>query len=479
MIPARSTPDRSRHLVALALLLSPLALAGCPKSAEPADCSDTATKQAVLDTAREWYLFDTLLPNPAPPTTEASQTPQDFLDLLTAEARAQGKDRYFSYLTTKAESAQFFQEGKSHGYGLGLKQEGTDRLFVTQVFTASPAWQAGFARGDELLAIAPTEAALDLPESQVSYLLPAGLLGQALSSAVPNTTRYFRLLHTGAAAPVVLSATTAEYSLDPVPKADAPVIFDRGAAGKIGYVMLRTFVGTADPLLQRTAAAFKAAGVRKVIVDLRYNGGGRLDVASTFLNLLRLTPTTDEVMYRYKFNAQQATQEGGAFFVAQEHSLSSTQVAFVVTGGSASASELLVNALQPYLPVALIGARTYGKPVGQFAFDDPGCATLLYLISFQLVNRDLTGDYFQGLPDAHFRGDSCAAEDDLTHPTDDPAEASTAAALQWLESGTCPAGPIPDAPPAVASRLLSGQGPAGFPRQEAPSLAQRHLPGLY
>ena len=478
MILTPSSPARPPRLAPLALVLLPLALAGCPNS-DAVDCSDAATKGAVLETARAWYLFDTLLPATPPVATDPTQSPQQYLDLLTAEARAQGKDRYFSYLTTKAASSQFFEEGTSQGYGLGLHQVGTDQLFITQVFTGSPAGQAGFARGDQLLAIAPTAAELDLPQNQVAALLPAGQLSQAFSSSVANTTRAFRVLQVGAATPVVLTATTAVYSLDPVPRAAAPLILDRGAAGKVGYVMLRTFVGTADPLLRQTAAAFQAAGVTLVIVDLRYNGGGRLDVAATFLDLLRATPAAGDVMYRFKFNARQAAQESATYFQAQPQSFSPAKVAFIVTGASASASELMVNALQPYLPVALIGARTYGKPVGQFGFDDPGCPSMLYLISFQLLNRSLTGDYFLGLPDASFSGGSCAAEDDLTHPTGDPAEASTAAALQWLESGTCPAGPIPDLAPAASSRFLSGQGPAGFPVPAEPSLAQRYLPGLF
>ncbi|MBK9516018.1 MAG: peptidase S41 [Anaeromyxobacter sp.] len=473
---APSRPAPSPRLAVLALVPAlALALSGCSRKA---DCSDATTKASVLATARDWYLFDDLIPAAGLDPADPTQSPQDFLDQLTAEARAQGKDRGFSYLTTRAESSQFFVEGTSQGYGLGLRQVGGTRLLLTQVFGGSPAALAGFARGDELLAISPTLGGLDLLENQVATLLPAGLLGQALSSGVAGTTRSFRVRRADGAL-AVRTATTATYSLDPVPDAAAPLILDRGAAGKVGYLMLRTFVGTADPLLRQAAAAFRAAGVTELVIDLRYNGGGRIDVAETFLDLLRAAPGSADVMFRFRYNARHAAAEESAFFRPLPQSLPLTRVAFIVTGGSASASELLVNSLQPYLPVALIGERTYGKPVGQFGFEEPDCPTLLYLISFQLLNRDGAGDYFQGLPDAAFTGASCAAEDDLGHPTGDAAEASTAAALQWLADGTCPAGPIPDPAPAAASRLLEGRGPAGFPEVAAPSLVQRHLPGVF
>ena len=474
----RAHPRALTLAVALAALLP--WLGGCSSSPGP-DCSPTATKASILSTARDYYFFDTLIPASGLNPADATQTPEAFLDAITANARAQGMDRHFSYLTTKEASAAFFDEGTSLGFGVGIKKVGATQLFVTQVFGGSPAAGAGLARGDEFLAIAPSAAALDDAANQLPALLAAdaatpGALSAAFSSSVQGTTRWFRLRRVGGAT-VEVQATTAVYSLDPVPDAAAPRLVQVGGK-KVGYIVLRTFVATAEPLLRQAAADLLARGATDLVIDLRYNGGGRLNIAGVFLDLVRAGHPGD-LKWTMKLNARHSAEESSALFATTAGALSPGKVAFIVAGGSASASELMVNALVPYLGsnLAVIGDRTYGKPVGQFGFASADCPTMLYLISFKLVNRDGGGDYYQGLPDASFSAAgaaSCAAADDLAHPVGDPLEASTAAALQWISAGTCPAGPIPAATP--LTRMAQG---AAFPAPPEPSLAQRHVPGLF
>ena len=95
-----------RTLAASALLV---VIAGCggggggggdSSDGVPTACAEPARKQFVLNATRDWYLFDDLLPASVNPANFA--TAEALLDHLTATARAQGKDRYFSYLTTRA-----------------------------------------------------------------------------------------------------------------------------------------------------------------------------------------------------------------------------------------------------------------------------------------------------------------------------------------------------------------------------------------
>jgi hypothetical protein len=142
---------------------------------------------------------------------------------------------------------------------------------------------------------------------------------------------------------------------------------------------------------------------------------------------------------------------------------------------------MLVNALLPYFRgnLALVGSRTHGKPVGMEPLPVPGARTWgVLLVTLHVRNAAGVGDYFQGLPDRHFAGSSCAAEDDLRHAPGDPAEASTAAALRWIVDGTSALGPIQPAP--AAARLATGV-PAGpdsgsWPRTQGPV---HDLPGLF
>jgi len=463
------TPFEDRTWLRAAALALALALAGCPRHESSDRCSTAALNTAVLATAQDWYLFADTIPAAIDPAAYA--TPAALLDAITANARAQGKDRHFSFLTTVTQAQQFYTSGQSLGYGFVQAVRGT-QLFVASVLAGSAAADAGFARGDEILSIG-TSAADQIP---MTTLLAEGTLGSTLSSSVLGTTRVFQVRRVDGSV-VQRTATTRVYDLDPVPAVAQPVLSVQDRT--VGYVQLRTFVETADPPLRQALRAFQAAQVTDVVVDLRYNGGGLVSIAETFASLLRANHAGD-TMYRMHLNARHVADESTTAFGSLAEAIAPARVAFIVTGRSASASELLVNVLQPYLGanLAIVGGRTYGKPVGQFAFEDKDCDAALYLISFQLLNADGTGDYFAGLPDANFKGASCAALDDLTHPAGDPTEASTAAALQWIATGACPTGPIP---PAVSSALAAAaaEPPWTFPEAPEPTVAQRHMPGLF
>ncbi len=111
------------------------------------------------------------------------------------------------------------------------------------------------------------------------------------------------------------------------------------------------------------------------------------------------------------------------------NALSLGRIVFITTGATASASEIVINGLEPFVEVAIVGSTTFGKPVGQLGF--AFCERVLRPASFQTVNADGEGEFFAGIaPD-------CEAEDDLSKPLGDPREASMAEALHLLETGTC------------------------------------------
>lgn len=470
--------------VALALLVA--ALAGCPGgSSGGADCSERAVRQDVHELAAAWYLFadqvDFTAFDPADPTL----TPAAFLAAIVESAGGPDAGRGYSYLTTKGATQQFYDEGTSLGFGMGLYREGTDRLLLSQVFgeamapgapLRSPAAQAGFTRGDELLAIAPTQAALGDPASQVADLLARDALSAAFSSSVPGTTRWFRVAPRGGGATVDRQATTAVYSLDPVP----PVAVLTSPGGrKVGYVVLRTFINPATPLLRDAFALFKAQDppVTDLVVDLRYDGGGLLGVAKTFLDLME-AGRAGAVAYGLRHNAARAAHYDVTVNVAAEaNAIAPARVAVITGPDTASASELLPFALAPWkgADVAVVGSRSLGKPSGQYLFERPDCPTVYVLLAFQLANAAGRAEYWDGLPDAAWAGSSCAAADDLTRPLGDPEEASIEAALAFVDGGQAACTPIPPfTAPGRRARALAGEGAA-----VEPTLAQRHVPNLF
>jgi hypothetical protein len=282
----------------------------------------------------------------------------------------------------------------------------------------------------------------------------------------------------GQTAAVTWSITSASYDLDPVVSTTL-----KTPGGKmVGYVLLRTFVSTAEDRLRAAFATFQQQGLTDVVVDERYNGGGLLSTAKVLASLLH--PTAGDLMYRGQFNARHPDQNWSESFSGEANRLTAVnRVAFITTSGTASASELVPNALGPYLAtnLAIVGDRTYGKPVGQQSYDLGNCQDELFLISFQLQNKAGFGGYYEGLPDAagQFGGTSCAAADDLTHQLGDAAELSTAQALAFIDGTLCIAIAPATATATTGMTHLSATRAAIYPRPERPSPAQLEMPGLF
>jgi C-terminal processing protease CtpA/Prc len=465
---------------AAALLLALPLLAGCPEADGEitgfgdavSACTADLEKAHVLSFTRDWYLYQDLLPATVDPA--AFDTADALLAALTAEARSRDMDRGWSFLASLSQSRAFNTTGASAGFGIQFMQPdaGAARLFLSDVYEDAPAFEAGFARGDEILAIGRSAAAL-VPLA--TLLADAAAWADAIGPSTPGVTRTFRV-RTAAGVEATRTMTKREYALRPVPPHR---LLPLPSGGQAGYVALRTFIGTADAQLRQAFAAFQAAGVTRVIVDLRYNGGGLVSTATTLASLAS-AGRANQPMFRFDFNDNHPEEDQDVPFRAETSAIAATRIAFITTGGSASASELVPNVLEPYLhdQVALVGGRTYGKPVGQVPWDLEACDLAFYLVSFRLANAEGEGDYFTGLPDesGRFVGPLCEAADDLARPLGDPAEASTAAALHFLDTGACPA-PAPAA--LAASPLRVRPGAATFPADAEPTYVQRWIPGVY
>ncbi len=215
----------------------------------------------------------------------------DYLDALTATARSQRKDRYFTYLTSIQQENAYYSQGSSAGFGWRLGLDSTGRLYVTEAYESAPALNAGIDRGAEILAIGTSSSNLQT----VSSLYNAG--GSALSDSLgPSTTgtqRYFQIRDASGTRTVAVTKT--DFTLSPVSnRYGVKIITDNGQ--RYGYVNLRTFITTANDQLRSAFAQFKAAGITNVVVDLRYNGGGLIDTAVVMSNLLGGNRATTDVM---------------------------------------------------------------------------------------------------------------------------------------------------------------------------------------
>ncbi|HET9826503.1 MAG TPA: S41 family peptidase, partial [Chitinophagaceae bacterium] len=214
---------------------------------------------------------------------------------------------------------------------------------------------------------------------------------------------------------------------------------------KVGYLVFNQFFG--QPSRNELAQAFnyfQSQGISDLVVDLRYNPGGSVETEDTLSNFIAPSTTNNQVMYQYIFNQTlQSNQHqlirkklgyGNIFGTADNTikfakagALNLPRVFFIVTGNTASASELLINNLRPYMDVKLIGDTTYGKPVGFFPI--PIYNYDIYPISFKTVNSAGSADYYHG-----FAPDKLTA-DGVDKSWGDVTEPSLASALQYITTG--------------------------------------------
>ncbi len=431
-------------------------------------CSLRMRQDFAASVLNEWYLFPETLPANLDPTPYA--TVSDYIDALTATARGQRRDRFFTHLASIAEETAFFSSGSSAGFGVRLAYDAAaGRVVIAEAFEGAPALAAGIDRGTEILAIGQSSTSLQT----VSSLLASGgtqAVSDALGPATAGIARVFRISDAGGTREVTV--TKANYDLTPVSsRYGARVISDAGR--QVGYLNMRTFIDTADPALRSAFLQFRAQGITNFVVDLRYNGGGLVSIAELMGNLMGGNRLTSEVFSRTTFRPSKTSNDTVARFAPQSQSVSPVRIAFITTGGTASASELVINGLIPFYGtnLAIVGANTFGKPVGQIAVDRAACDDRVRVVAFSTQNSAGQGFYYDGLA-ANVRT-SCQAADDLTHAFGDPQEASLRQALNFVGGLSCTP---------IASGGQTSQSRSAAPKlvtPSAPSAAQRETPGLF
>ncbi|MFZ1867680.1 MAG: S41 family peptidase [Steroidobacteraceae bacterium] len=409
----------------------------------------------------------------------ALYTTPDFFQLMkTMETTSSGasKDRFhFTYPTSVWESLS--ESGQEVGYGVDFEiVAATPPRSVVIAYlepTAdlpSQTIAASFERGDTIQQVDGVDVVNADDQTSVNTI------NEALSPSTVGETHTFVVTDPGSNIARTVQLQAANITSIPV----LTVTTVTGPNGStVGYILYNDQIATAESELISAINQLKAAGVTDVVLDLRYDGGGYLDIASELAYMIAGPgQTAGETFELQQFNDQypttnpvtdtpitptlfHTTTQGFSTTAGQPlPTLDMTRVAVITGQDTCSASESIINSLQGVgFTVYQIGATTCGKPYGFYPQDN--CGTTYFSIQFQGVNAKGFGGYGDGFSPANTTPavgvtvPGCSVADDFGHALGDPSESRLATALAYLanpQPATCPAPPVGSATPATVSQ---------------------------
>ncbi len=413
-----------------------------------------------IDETYLWYRDVRALPAP---TLDASRyaSPVDYFDALRSNAvtaSGNARDR-FHFSEDTAAWVALSSSGGSFGYGMLVTVPSPyppREVRVAEAVAGGAAALAGLQRGTKLLTADGVDAVNTVFSSDIDILNEAVYPTRA-------GTHTFTVQDPGSGAVRTTTLTAAAETTDPLPQA-----FVLPAPNQdVGYLRLDDHLGPAEARLVPAITALRDQGVTDLVLDLRYNGGGYIALASELAYMIAGPARTagrvfDEVQAndRNPFGWTDADRRMPFLDRTQGFSLAAGQPlptlglgrVYVLAGSdTCSASEAVVNGLRGVgVQVVLVGGRTCGKPYGFFPTDN--CGTTYFAIQFQGVNALGFGDYADGFDP------QCPMGDDFGHALGDPAEARLAVALGHRRTGIC--GALAVQQPAQAQAWRATAGPA-------------------
>jgi C-terminal peptidase prc len=408
---------RRTLVVAAAVVAAFLSLLPAAGAQNLVNCTTASQNRYVLDVMRDIYYWNTQLP--ANVNTSRYTSPEALLEAV----RYRPLDEHFSYIGARETEEAFYSDSQFIGFGFANGYDG-EGLRILQVFPDSPAAETGLQRGDRITTI---------NGQSVVALVAGDTLASALGPSREGYSIRFRYERAGGSA---IDATMAKRAVT-IPTVSVLNVYEVDGK-KIGYIFFRNFVTPSRQALDDAFNALRDVGATELVLDLRYNGGGLVSIAQHLASLIGGARTEGQTFAEYFHNERNAFRNEVTRFEHKDNTLSLQRLVVVTTGGSASASELVINALRPFIPVTTVGETTYGKPVGQYGITF--CDKVLYPVAFTLRNAVGQGDYFSGI------AADCAAADDPDHQLGDPAEASLAEALTVVRTGQCSAAPVSAVP---------------------------------
>lgn len=318
----------------------------------------------------------------------------------------------YTYLADAQEQDALFQDGQTFGYGFNAGDDPQGVYRFSRIRVGSPMDQAGINRGDRLLEI-------------------DGISLEGMTNAV-----FSDLLFSDDVAPVftvqtdgesqrAVTVVRGEYRWNTAPYAS---VFTMPDGQKIGYLLVEAFYQPTEQDIDEHLQWLLDRDINDFILDLRYNRGGSVRVSERLASQIAGPALSDEPFQIRRRNDKYSELDYTSFITNESPALSMPRLVILTTGSSASASETIINGLQPYLDVTVIGALTRGKPFTSRAIKY--CEKNLN--AMHSIRTNSMGVSIQGgiQPD-------CAVQDQWSFETNDSRDALTSAGLAYLNQGAC------------------------------------------
>lgn len=370
-----------------------------------------------------------------------------FVQLKTDVRTPSGKlkDQFHSAVSTE-EQNKLIISGAVEGFGINwavVNNLPPRSLIVKYVEPNSPAALAGIDRGFELKIINDIDvvntnsqsdldifvAALDTPSNQIDTNFSfTDLNGETVNASILAT----------------------DVILQPVQNTK---VIDTASA-KVGYMQFNTFINSAQDGLITGFQQFVDENVTELVLDLRYNLGGALDIASQVAFMIAGDAQTDQQTFinnelndklqpfLIPFHNTAIDWQNFEFIEDQTlPSLELTRVFILSTQDTCSASETIINGLRGIdVEVVLIGGETCGKPYSFVGAEN--CGSTYFTVQAHSKNAKGFGEYTDGFkpsenPILGHEIQGCEVQDDLTLALGSANEALLASALNYMQTGEC------------------------------------------
>lgn len=400
-----------KKLLLLFLIILPL-FASCKKEDPdpPATVDTTAlARDTLYYVMKQWYYWYNLMPSVS---KDNYPDPYALLEAL----RYKEKDKW-SFV---ADYDEFLAEmqGSFVGHGFRIGMDNSDNARIAMIYKNSPLYAEGVRRGWIVKKVNGYDiAAILLAGDSEAYSTAIG----PSTAGITNTFIFQKPDGTE----VTIASTKQSFTINTV------ILYDtlHLSSGITGHLVFESFILPSEQELETAFSFFKACGVTDLILDLRYNSGGYLSIAQQLASYIAGDSKINTVFAKLSYNDKSQSANSTFPFKKSNYPLSLPRLAVITARLTASASEAVMNGLEPHLNVVSIGDTTLGKPMGMNGWPCAG-KYFFWPVTFKIVNSEDMGEYYEGIePDM-------IVSDDITHDFDDRNEECLKEAVRWLETGS-------------------------------------------